>query len=237
MPPTEAIFFDLYETLITEFDPDWHPLPTLAERLGIDAQGFDSAWQALREARMTDANLDYLDVLRDICAAHDREVEEDTLLQLREERVASKAAPFARIDADVMRMLRDIQATGMKIGVISNCATEEVAAWETSPLAEIVDAAVFSCQAGCAKPDVEIYRLACERLDVAPEQSIFVGDGGSNELTGAGSAGLIPFQAVWFLDLWPAWKRTASLYDAASDFPKLDTPSTLSAKVAAQSRT
>ncbi|CAM3340555.1 hypothetical protein PALA111701_04145 [Paenibacillus lactis] len=49
-----------------------------------------------------------------------------------------------------------------------------------------------------AKPQKEIYLMACERLGVTPETSIFVGDGGSDELRGARDAGLRPYHAYWF---------------------------------------
>jgi putative hydrolase of the HAD superfamily len=44
------------------------------------------------------------------------------------------------------------------------------------------------------KPDPRIYRLACENLGVTPEQVLYVGDGSSNELTGATVVGMHPVQ-------------------------------------------
>lgn len=41
------------------------------------------------------------------------------------------------------------------------------------------------------KPDLRIYEYALNRLDVKAEESLFVGDGGSNELAGAKRAGMI----------------------------------------------
>ena len=43
---------------------------------------------------------------------------------------------------------------------------------------------------GLLKPDRQIYNLAMQRLDVSPDQCLYVGDGGSNELYGAKSAGM-----------------------------------------------
>jgi hypothetical protein len=40
----QAVFFDLYETLITEFDPDWTPSPSTADQLGVDAGLFEREW-------------------------------------------------------------------------------------------------------------------------------------------------------------------------------------------------
>lgn len=40
------------------------------------------------------------------------------------------------------------------------------------------------------KPDPRIYHLACSRLEVLPQQCLYVGDGGSQELTGASRVGM-----------------------------------------------
>lgn len=40
------------------------------------------------------------------------------------------------------------------------------------------------------KPEPEIYRIALESLGVRPDQSVFVGDGGSDELRGAREMGI-----------------------------------------------
>ena len=43
---------------------------------------------------------------------------------------------------------------------------------------------------GRCKPDPMIYLTACHRLGVPPEQCLYVGDGGSHELTGATEVGM-----------------------------------------------
>ena len=40
------------------------------------------------------------------------------------------------------------------------------------------------------KPDPRVYALACNRLEVQPGECLFIGDGGSRELTGATNAGM-----------------------------------------------
>jgi predicted HAD superfamily phosphohydrolase YqeG len=40
-----AVLFDLYETLVTHFDPDWTPPPrTLAARLGLEEGTYRALW-------------------------------------------------------------------------------------------------------------------------------------------------------------------------------------------------
>lgn len=43
-----AVAFDLFETLVTEFDPQWRPAPTAAEELGVPADRFNDVWRCSR---------------------------------------------------------------------------------------------------------------------------------------------------------------------------------------------
>ena len=52
------------------------------------------------------------------------------------------------------------------------------------------DAAVISEEAGVAKPDVAIFRLAAARLGVDPGSILFVGDDPDTDIAGAAAAGM-----------------------------------------------
>ncbi|MBM7783720.1 HAD family hydrolase [Tenggerimyces flavus] len=198
MTRPQAVVFDLYETLVTEFDPSWQAKPTTADRLGVDADVFERGWRARRDERMT-RPIDFREILRDLSPEADDQVIE----ALYQERLAAKAAPLLNVEQLILDTLGRLKADGLGIGLISNCSTEEVAAWHRSALAPLVDEAVFSYQVGCAKPDPAIYALACRRLGVAPRDAVFVGDGGSDELSGAAACGMRAYCAGWFLDRWP----------------------------------
>ncbi|MGV2687197.1 HAD-IA family hydrolase, partial [Clostridium perfringens] len=105
---------------------------------------------------------------------------------------------FNRISNEICRMLELLRKRGLKLGLISNCSEEEVISFWQSELAPYFDDVIFSYQVGIAKPNDEIYQLACDRLSVTPQDSLFIGDGGSDELRGARSAGLRPYHAYWY---------------------------------------
>ena len=199
---THAVVFDLYETLITEFDPDWRSARTPAEILGVDPEVFDQVWRGYKEARMISV-VDYRDILREACTIGGVAIDAPTIDILYTARLAMKAKPFLSVDPSIHDSLQQLKADGLKLGLISNCSVEEVAAWPQCPLAPLFDATVFSYEFGAAKPDPAIYLHACERLNVDPEHSVFVGDGGSDELAGAARVGMRPYRARWFLDRWP----------------------------------
>ncbi len=221
----EAVFFDLYETLVTEFDPHWTPRPSTAERLGVDQRAFGAAWQDAQDARFTGAFPDYDSFLRFLCDVVGEKPDEAILQELILEDVAHKERLFLDVESAILRMLRGLRAAGLKVGLISNCAPGDVAVWERSPLASLIDSPVFSYEAGLKKPDSEIYRLGCRKLDVDPGCAAFVGDGGSDELSGAAEAELHPYWASWFIDCWPEWRQNQDIYRRAQKWPRLKSPS------------
>ena len=88
--------------------------------------------------------------------------------------------------------IRELRRRGLKLGLISDCTSEVPPLWPGTPLAPLIDAAIFSCSVGIKKPDPRIYALACDRLDVTPQECLYVGDGGGRELTGAAGVGMKP---------------------------------------------
>lgn len=222
--PVKAVIFDLYETLISEYVPVWKPHQTVIERLGLEVDAFRPVWVRLQRARFTGEIPDYTTVLRLICRELNHEPDEALLAALQAERLALKRGPFMTIAPQVIEMLTALAQRNIPVGVLSNAAPEEVAAWPESPLASLVQTAVFSCDVGMVKPDAAIYHLACTRLGVEPTETLFVGDGGSDELNGAANAGLTPLWATWFLDQWPAWKGRAKLHEQSARFLRIQNP-------------
>jgi len=86
----------------------------------------------------------------------------------------------------------------------------------------VFDVEMFSCQFGHAKPDPEIYLECLRRLDAAPGECLFVGDGGHGELRGARAVGI---QTVLFSGViqhtWPE-RIPALLADADFHISSLD---------------
>ena len=71
-----------------------------------------------------------------------------------------------------------------------NADTVDCEYWQGLPLHPLLGNAVFSCDAGLLKPDREIYEYALRWMGAEARCSLFVGDGGSDELDGARQAGM-----------------------------------------------
>lgn len=118
------------------------------------------------------------------------------ILHLRTERM-KKA--LLEVDADVIDTLKILKDKQLKLCLISNADVIDTVYWGESALSHIFDTAIFSYEAGYLKPEPEIYREAMQRMQVKPEQCMFIGDGGSNELKGAKELGIITVLAEYFI--------------------------------------
>jgi HAD superfamily hydrolase (TIGR01549 family) len=195
----EAIFFDLYETLITEWKGNQKKATYSIEALQITEEDYKKEWASRVERRMNGTYPDHQSVLRDILTTLGKEVDGNIIEEIHQQRVKVKQIPFQEIDNDIIQMIQTLRERKIKIGLISNCTPEEVIGFGESKLANLFDDIIFSYKVKQAKPNAEIYWTACHNLQVSPEQSLFIGDGGSNELIGASNVGMKAYQATWFI--------------------------------------
>jgi putative hydrolase of the HAD superfamily len=95
--------------------------------------------------------------------------------------------------------LRRLQATGVKLGIISNADGSIEEQLRTNEICQIgaglgvpVLAIIDSTVVGIAKPAAGIFRHALEPIGVTPEQAVYVGDTVRYDVRGARNAGLTP---------------------------------------------
>jgi putative hydrolase of the HAD superfamily len=96
-------------------------------------------------------------------------------------------APLRPDASATLYRLRDL---GLRTAVVSDCWFELPVFLPRLPIAPLLDARVYSVDLGTTKPDPAMYLTACRALGVAPQECVYVGDGGSHELTGAQEAGM-----------------------------------------------
>jgi putative hydrolase of the HAD superfamily len=117
--------------------------------------------------------------------------------------------------------LDELQRRGFKRGVISVCSSDVEEVWDETELAPHVDDVVLSCTVGLSKPDPRIYELACERLEVTPDECLFVGDGANDELAGAQRVGM---RAVCVLPpgrIEPIWREARGWEPTIRSLPEV----------------
>ena len=91
---------------------------------------------------------------------------------------------------DVIESLEKLHKLGLKIGVITDCASSLEELWDGLTFSHLIDVPVFSSAVGIKKPAPEIYQIALDRLGLQANECLYIGDGGSFELTGAQNVGM-----------------------------------------------
>ena len=80
----------------------------------------------------------------------------------------------ARPDDAMVEGVRRAHAQGVRTGLVSN--SMGVGRYDRSTFPELFDGVVISGDEGMHKPQPEIFRLGAERIDLPPEQCVFVDD-------------------------------------------------------------
>lgn len=204
----KAVIFDMFETLITHYKCPLYFGAQMAQDAGISEEQFLPLWRATDEER-TLGKLTLEQVITSIlqeCGCFSEELLENIV----EKRIETKKACFENLHEEIIPMLTKLKEQGLKIGLISNCFSEEAAVIRESVLFPFFDAVCLSYEQGVQKPDREIYNRCMAELDVKAEESVYVGDGGSQELEAASSLGMKAVQAVWYLkqgSTQPSWRK------------------------------
>ena len=129
----------------------------------------------------------------------------------------TKSACFHYVHQEVYQLLEKLKGMGLKTAMVSNCSAEEVEGISESKLYPFFDQTILSYQVGLQKPDSRIYHRAADLLEVAPEECVFVGDGGSNELEGARNAGMRAVQAKWYTNQLPYRRESIPGFSVAEE--------------------
>jgi HAD superfamily hydrolase (TIGR01662 family) len=89
---------------------------------------------------------------------------------------------------DVIPVLRELRAAGLKIGLVSNSA-RDVRAFARHHALEI-DAGISSFHHGKTKPHASIFRAVLDLLEVEPKEALMVGDTVEDDIEGARAIGM-----------------------------------------------
>ncbi|MBQ2954081.1 MAG: HAD-IIIA family hydrolase [Clostridia bacterium] len=114
---------------------------------------------------------------------------------------------------EAAEVLRALRGRGYRIGVIANQAAgtaDRLRAWG---LLEYIDLVIASAEAGVAKPDPAIFRLALKRAGCAAAEAVMIGDRLDNDIAPAKTVGM---RTVWLPQgpaVWHSVRREAERPD------------------------
>jgi HAD superfamily hydrolase (TIGR01549 family) len=107
-------------------------------------------------------------------------------------------ADSTRLFPGVEAVLSFLKCRGYRLGLVSNVSSYHKAPFYRFGLDPLFDATVFSCDVGSIKPQAEIYRAACRRLEVEPEDVLFVGDSYKSDVLAPRSLGMQAIHVAHF---------------------------------------
>ncbi len=214
----EAVLFDFGQTLV-DSAAGFRAAEREAQRRlfaeldGVTWEAFIDRYRRTRKALHDQSRISRFEIWREVCEAFDRAPDAARLAGWEREywrTVNRHTAPFPEAIGVLERLRRDY-----RLGLVSN-AQGEVAGEghrlrEFPELARLFEVAVIAGENGVrAKPDPQPFRLCLERLGVAPQAAVYVGDDYRVDIEGATAVGLRP---VWLkhravVRNWPEVKTT-----------------------------
>ncbi|MHB1414688.1 MAG: HAD family hydrolase [Chloroflexota bacterium] len=186
-----AILFDFYDTLVyRDEDVSRQARLDIARLLGVDIDLLNVLWRRHRDERMLGLIPTMAEYLAIVARELEIEVPPATVAEaVRIDRDSQRQS--VHLYANTRRVLETLRKMGFNLGLLSNSSdsAQEPLIW--LQLKSHFDTLVLSHEVGILKPDPRIYRLAAERLAVAPEECAFVADGGFGELDAAHELGML----------------------------------------------
>lgn len=186
-----AVIFDLFGTLVPNMSLSEHRavLTRMADVVSAPPDDFVQLWFDTFNERSTGIFQSPNDNVAYICRTLGVSVNETKV----------KRAARIRFDysirsmvprSDAIETLSHLKYEGCKTGLISDCSAEVPAIWKDTPFVKLIDVAIFSCLVGVRKPNPRIYQLTSNQLGIKPQKCLYIGDGSSQELTGASQVGM-----------------------------------------------
>jgi putative hydrolase of the HAD superfamily len=186
-----AVVFDYFGTLTPTLARVASAVdqPEIAAILGVDRDAVTDWWAGSYPDRSTGRTGDGIETMRLLARTLGGNDTDEAVHAAQRLRLTTYAA-MAQPRANAVEVLTALRGKGLRIGLLSDCSAELPELWPELPLAGVVDEPVFSALVGDRKPHPTMYATVCARLGVEPGECLYVGDGGSNELTGASAFGM-----------------------------------------------
>lgn len=212
----KAVIFDMYETLITQYGGPVYFRAQMAADADIDPMLFDSLWIP-SETDRTIGKMTLEETIEQILRQTGK-YDEKHFQTIIAGRKHAKEDCFHHLHPEIIPMLEKLKEKKIKIGLISNCYSEEAVLIRESQLFPYFDQACLSYELGLKKPDPGIFVKCMEGLGIKASECLYVGDGGSHELEAAEIMGMTALQARWYI------KEVPELDIRKEKFRQLETP-------------
>lgn len=200
---SEVIIFDLFHTLVS-FKSDGTAGRNTSDLLGIPENDWNKLLWESSERRLRHNHQGDISIIRELAHQYDPSISDLKIEEATRERVTRFRDCLAMPHIQRINVIRRLHERGHKMVLLSNADVMEKRGWNESPFAPFFLDALFSCDIGYIKPEAGAYQTALRVSMSNPAASIFVGDGGSNELQGAKACGFTTVMTTEIIgEFWP----------------------------------
>ncbi|AKG53417.1 2-haloalkanoic acid dehalogenase [Dehalogenimonas sp. WBC-2] len=228
---TQAVFFDLYQTLVGYNPPREEWESQMLDKLGIKAspQAFNKSFTLADEyfysenAKKPLSKRPSEDVAK-VYFHHQSIVLKEGGIEPAPDLVRSMLARWRDTKLnhvlfnDVLPSFTELKRMNMTLGLISNVDKDITGLLDDLGLSSFLTTVVTSQETGFTKPHPEIFQEALRRVEIAAEDVIFVGDQYKIDVLGATAAGMkgILVDRGGFSDAPAECPRVSSLFQITS---------------------
>ena len=192
----KAVIFDMFETLVTLFEGSTYFSEDVAADFGLDLDTYRKAWHVTETDRSTGKYTFQQGVEMALKELNQYTPEKVSLAMSK--RLKALQDTFSAIPQESVKLLQELKSRGIKIGLMTNTFSDERDCIRGCELFPYYDVPLISYEIGICKPSLEMYQKMTDLLQVAPDECLYVGDGGSRELYAAREFGMHPVQCTWF---------------------------------------
>ncbi len=178
MKEVKAVIFDLGGVVISSpmtvfFDEEIRLglAPNFLNKV-IVGNGEKSAWARLERGELA--------MGPEFFTAFDKEMSEAGATGIDSKRLMQNMANSATVNQCMITAIEKLKAHGFKVAALTNNWRDPQTDGFAKPLKDYFNIMVESAVEGMQKPDPRIYQICCKRLDINPDNAIFLDDIGRN---------------------------------------------------------
>ena len=198
----KTVFFDLDGTLC-DSDTAWSSAEKETFQLlckqypDVSEETVTNAWRTVHQRlfQQLDAGKLSMANVRDArfqCLFKELDLPIDRMMEELSDLFCSRYLTGLRLYEDVTVLEK---LTGYHVGIITNGAHDEHTDSQLSKvrhlgLIERIQSLTISGEIGVRKPNLKIFKVACERANVLSKEAVYIGDSVQNDIVGANRAGM-----------------------------------------------
>lgn len=174
-----SVIFDMFQTLaIGKPDPE----SEIAARFNIKDRYFVERFTCGTKYSDRDH------YLRSICSGIGVEISHENLKII--DNILKKHLNKVTLDPEAKDVLYKIRGKNLKLAMISDMPNPDWDIIKKEGLHKIFDVRILSYEVGLAKPDPKMFSMCLKRLNIKPEEAIFIGDSVMNDIVPAKKLGM-----------------------------------------------